>query len=46
MTCYKCKHEFCWICLKDYSTNHFSAWNVFGGCGNMSNASNSEIRNF
>lgn len=24
MTCGKCQHEFCWLCLAEYSDDHFS----------------------
>jgi len=24
MYCEKCKHEFCWVCLKQYTSDHFS----------------------
>ena len=27
MTCVICKYEFCWICLKKYTSNHFAYWN-------------------
>lgn len=30
MTCIACRHQFCWICKKDYSPNHYSKFNPFG----------------
>lgn len=30
MICVVCKHQFCWICNKDYSHNHYSKFNPFG----------------
>lgn len=30
MTCAKCNHEFCWLCLRDYEGNHFDRDNVNG----------------
>lgn len=26
MTCAKCKHEFCWICSAQYTSNHFNGY--------------------
>ena len=23
MTCFTCRHEFCWICFEPYTANHF-----------------------
>jgi len=33
MTCYNCEYEFCWICLKEYTDNHFesSLCSQYGG---------------
>ena len=30
MTCYKCKYEFCWLCMGKYSSRHFDVYNVLG----------------
>ena len=30
MTCKKCKHQFCWLCLKKYTHHHFRYYNCFG----------------
>lgn len=30
MTCLQCNFEFCWICEKKYSANHFSPFNLNG----------------
>lgn len=34
MTCSRCKYQFCWLCCKKYSTNHYAFFNLFG-CPNM-----------
>jgi len=33
MTCYNCDYEFCWICLKEYTNDHFdkSLCSQYGG---------------
>jgi hypothetical protein len=30
MVCKKCKAEFCWICLSEYSIHHYRYYNCFG----------------
>ncbi|KAM3136509.1 hypothetical protein pb186bvf_011467 [Paramecium bursaria] len=30
MTCYKCKHQFCWLCQGDYNSYHYVVFNIFG----------------
>lgn len=30
MTCKKCQFEFCWICLRQYSSYHYRYYNCFG----------------
>ena len=30
MTCSQCKYQFCWICLKTYTSNHYKRWNICG----------------
>jgi len=27
MTCVKCKHQYCYVCLQTYKTNHFNSMN-------------------
>jgi hypothetical protein len=34
ITCYVCKYEFCWLCLKKYSTDHYFIYN-YNGCAGM-----------
>lgn len=34
MTCYACRHEFCWICGKTYTEDHYYFYN-FRGCPAM-----------
>ena len=34
MICSRCHHEFCWICLGQYSRHHDAIYNLFG-CTNM-----------
>ena len=30
MTCFRCKYEFCWLCRKGSSYQHFKTYNIFG----------------
>ncbi len=30
MTCFICKYQFCWLCLRKYTTHHFAEWNCCG----------------
>lgn len=39
MTCSVCSHQFCWLCKREYSYNHFAPWNIFGCPGLQSNGS-------
>ncbi len=34
MTCTHCRHEFCWLCMKEYSDTHYAIYNV-SGCPGM-----------
>lgn len=34
MTCNYCYYEFCWLCLKAYSNDHYSYFN-YNGCPGM-----------
>ena len=34
MKCINCLFEFCWICMKKYSTDHYALYN-FTGCPGM-----------
>ena len=33
MTCFKCKHEFCWLCRRKYAQDHFKKLNPLGCYG-------------
>jgi len=37
MHCTRCKYEFCWLCMRKYSQNHYLWYNVFG-CPLMQNS--------
>ena len=30
MSCSRCNYQFCWLCLKKYSQNHYKSYNLFG----------------
>ena len=34
MKCTNCSFEFCWLCLEEYTTEHYSLYN-FRGCPGM-----------
>jgi hypothetical protein len=38
MTCSACRYQFCWMCKRRYSYNHFASWNVFGCPGLQDNS--------
>ena len=35
MTCKKCKYEWCWLCNKVYTSNHFDRTNLDGCPGKL-----------
>jgi len=30
MTCINCQYEFCWICLKKFTEDHYAIYNLLG----------------
>mmetsp|Transcript_2511 Transcript_2511/g.5989 ORF Transcript_2511/g.5989 Transcript_2511/m.5989 type:complete len:642 (+) Transcript_2511:101-2026(+) len=35
LKCSNCKHEFCWLCMRPYTSDHYDAGNVANGCPNQ-----------
>jgi hypothetical protein len=35
MTCYICKYNFCWLCRRKYTPNHYLSFNLIFGCPDM-----------
>jgi hypothetical protein len=38
MTCASCKYQFCWLCMKEYKSNHYS--DFLSGCYRLQNSTN------
>lgn len=32
MTCAQCGYQFCWLCMRTYTSHHYDPWNLCWGC--------------